>query len=178
MFSDFQMHVLGVPQIAPEFGVGKGNVVFDGPGQDEDYGLEQITGNPADRYKFRSSPLRNAALQPAFFHNGAFTRLEDAIYHHLHVFESARGYDAVRAGVDRDLTLRFGPIEPVLARIDPLLLHPPQLTAEEFGNLVTFVRTGLLDSRAERQNLCQLIPATLPSAMTPLRFENCPQNEK
>lgn len=25
-----------------------------------------------DRYKFRSSPLRNVALQPAFFHNGAF----------------------------------------------------------------------------------------------------------
>ena len=73
MFSDFQMHVIGVPQIAPEFGLGHGNVVFDGPGQDEDFGLEQITGNADDRYKFRSSPLRNAALQPAFFHNGAFT---------------------------------------------------------------------------------------------------------
>src|SRR5204863_8185833 len=72
MFSDFRMHVIGVPQIAPAFGVGKGNVIFDGPGQNEDFGLEQITGNPADRYKFRSSPLRNAVLQPAFFHNGAF----------------------------------------------------------------------------------------------------------
>jgi cytochrome c peroxidase len=49
MFSDFKMHVIGVPQIAPEFGVGKGNVVFDGPGQDEDFGLEQITGNAADQ---------------------------------------------------------------------------------------------------------------------------------
>ena len=44
MFSDFRMHVVGVPQIAPEFGAGKGNVIFDGPGQDEDFGLEQITG--------------------------------------------------------------------------------------------------------------------------------------
>jgi hypothetical protein len=44
MFSDFKMHVIGVPQIAPEFGVGTGNVLFDGPGQDEDFGLEQITG--------------------------------------------------------------------------------------------------------------------------------------
>jgi len=90
MFSDFQIHVMGVPQIAPEFGVGKGNVIFDGPARNEDFGLEQVTGNPADRYQFRSSPLRNVGLQPAFFHNGAFTRLEDAIYHHLHVFESAR----------------------------------------------------------------------------------------
>src|SRR5437879_3072636 len=95
MFSDFRMHVIGVPQIAPEFGVGKGNVIFDGPGHDEDFGLEQITGNPADRYKFRSSPLRNVGLQPTFFHNGAYTRLEDAIRHHLNVFESARSYKAI-----------------------------------------------------------------------------------
>ena len=33
MFSDFENHVLGVPQIAPHFGVGTGNVVFDGPGR-------------------------------------------------------------------------------------------------------------------------------------------------
>jgi cytochrome c peroxidase len=98
MFSDFQMHVLGVPQIAPEFGVGKGNVIFDGPGQDEDFGLEQVTGNPADRYKFRASPLRNVALQPAFFHNGAYTRVEDAIRHHLDVFASARSDSPIRAG--------------------------------------------------------------------------------
>jgi cytochrome c peroxidase len=90
MFSDFQMHVVGVPQIAPEFGAGTGNMIFDGPGQDEDIGLEQVTGRAADRYKFRTSPIRNAALQPAFFHNGAFTRLDDAIRHHLDVFESAR----------------------------------------------------------------------------------------
>jgi cytochrome c peroxidase len=175
MFSDFQMHVMGVPQIAPEFGVGKGDVIFDGPGQNEDFGLEQITGDPADRYKFRSSPLRNVGLQPAFFHNGAFTRLEDAIYHHLHVFESARNYNPDRAGVDQDLSILQGPIEPVLARVDPLLLDPPDLSTEEFENLITFVRTGLLDSRAEPQNLCSLIPATLPSGMQPLRFEQCPR---
>ena len=175
MFSDFRMHVMGVPQIAPGFGVGKGNVIFDGPAHDEDFGLEQVTGNPADRYKFRSSPLRNVALQTAFFHNGAFTRLEDAIYHHLHVFESARNYDPIRAGVDQDLA-HLGPIEPVLERIDPLLFNPPQLTPEEFESLVTFVRTGLLDPRASRQNLCSLIPAALPSGMPPLRFEECPQS--
>jgi cytochrome c peroxidase len=174
MFSDFQMHVIGVPQIAPLFGVGKGNVIFDGQGQDEDFGLEQITGNPSDRYKFRSSPLRNVALQAAFFHNGAFTRLEDAVFHHLHAVESARNYDPIRAGVDEDLTHRLGPIEPVLARLDPLLRDPPRLTAEEFENLVTFVRTGLLDERDERRHLCSLVPATLPSGMLPLRFEDCP----
>src|SRR5262249_16728987 len=99
MFSDFRRHVIGVPQVAPTVA----NVTFDGPGQDEDFGLEQITGNPDDRYMFRTSPLRNLALQPAFFHNGCFTRLEDAMRFHLDVFTSARNYDPIRAGVAADL---------------------------------------------------------------------------
>ena len=122
-----------------------------------------------------TSPLRNVALQKAFFHNGSFTRLEDAISHHLNVFDSARNYNPIRAGVDRDLTLRMGPIRPLLARIDPLLTHPIKLTPDEFESLVAFVRNGLLDPRAERLNLCSLIPGSLPSGMPPLRFEECPK---
>lgn len=175
MFSDFRMHVAAVPQIAPVFGVGKGNIIFDGSGRDEDFGLEQVTGNPVDRYKFRTSPLRNAALQPAFFHNGAFTRLEDAIRHHLDVFTSTRNYNAIAAGVDKDLTKRLGPIEPVLARLDPLLAKPISLSPDEFNNLVAFVRDGLLDQRANKQNLCKLIPATVPSGFPTMQFETCPQ---
>ena len=175
MFSDFRHHVIGVPQVAPFFGVGQGNVIFDGPGQDEDFGLEQITANAADRYKFRTSPLRNAALQAAFFHNGSFTRLADAIRHHLDVFSSALSYNAIRAGLDRDLTYRVGPIEPVLARVDPLLATPIDLSNDEFQNLVAFVGDGLLDERATRQNLCRLVPSRLPSGFPPMRFETCPQ---
>jgi cytochrome c peroxidase len=175
MFSDFQMHVVGVPQIAPLFGVGNGNVIFDGLGQDEDFGLEQVTGDPADRYRFRSSPLRNAALQPAFFHNGAFRRLEDAIRHHLDVFSSARNYHPISAGIDKDLTYRLGPIEPVLQRIDPLLAQPITLTSDEFEHLVAFVRDGLLDKRANKQNLCVLVPDSVPSRFPLPRFQECPQ---
>jgi cytochrome c peroxidase len=47
MFSDFEEYNIGVPQISPAFGVGKGNTIFDGPDQDEDFGLEQITLIPA-----------------------------------------------------------------------------------------------------------------------------------
>jgi cytochrome c peroxidase len=173
MFSDFRMHVAGVPQIAPEFGVGKGNVIFDGPGEDEDFGLEQVTGNPNDRYKFRSSPLRNVALQPAFFHNGAFTRLDDAIRHHLDVYDSARNYSASRAGVDRDLRLRVGPIEPVLTRIDPLLAKPIRLSEHEFEDLAHFVRDSLLDDGAKAREFCPLIPAAVPSGLPILRFQGC-----
>ncbi|WP_280155535.1 cytochrome c peroxidase [Piscinibacter sp. XHJ-5] len=173
MFSDFRTHDIGVPQIAPRFGVGLGNVVFDGPGEDEDFGLEQVTGHASDRYRFRTSPLRNVALQPAFFHNGAYTRLEDAIRHHLDVVASARRYDARRAGVSEDLQHRLGPMEPVLAFIDPLLARPIALNRSEFADLVRFVRDGLLDHRAGPRELCTLIPDALPSGRPLLAFEGC-----
>jgi cytochrome c peroxidase len=167
MFSDFSQHVIGVPQIAPVVG----NVLFDGPAQNEDFGLEQITGDPNDRYKFRTSPIRNVALQPTFFHNGAFTRLEDAVRHHLDVFTSARSYDPGAAGVDPDLYAPMGPIEPVLARIDPILATPIDLTEVEFRQLVAFVRHGLLDRRAKPDTLRKLIPKSVPSRFPVLTFE-------
>jgi cytochrome c peroxidase len=174
MFSDFEMHVAGVPQIAPYFGFGEGNVIFDGLGEDEDFGLEQITGDSGDRYKFRTSPLRNVALQPAFFHNGAFTKLKDAIRYHLDASDYARTYYAGTAGVDHDLRYRLGPIEPVLARIDARLVDLPHLSPEEFESLVSFVADALLDSRAQKQNLCKLIPASVPSGSRLMRYEACP----
>lgn len=167
MFSDFTEHVIGVPQIAP---IAR-NVTFDGQNQNEDFGLEQVTGDPNDRYKFRTSPIRNVALQPAFFHNGAFTRLEDAVRHHLDVFTSARSYRPDTAGVAPDLTAPMGPIEPVLERVDPVLETAIKLTDEEFSQLVDFVRNGLLDQRAKPENLRKLIPRSVPSGFSVLRFE-------
>ena len=167
MFSDFSQHVIGVPQIAPAVG----NVPFDGPAQNEDFGLEQITGNSLDRYKFRTSPLRNVALQPAFFHNGAFTRLEDAIRHHLNVFASARNYSPAAAGVDPDLMAPMGPIEPVLSRVDPILVTPIQLTDDEFQLLVDFVRNALLDKRATPESLKKQTPKSVPSGFPVLQFQ-------
>lgn len=172
MFSDFDDHVVGVPQIAPVFGIGSGNVLFDGPGLNEDFGREQISGDVADRYKFRTSPLRNAAVQPAFFHNGAFTTLEDAVRHHLDPVNSALSYDPIRAGIPDDLVL-MGPIEPVLARLDPLLQEPIELHPQEFRDLVEFVRHGLLDARARRESLCALVPATVPSGLPVSIVQGC-----
>jgi cytochrome c peroxidase len=166
MFSDFKAHVAGVPQLAPE----QTNASFDGPSADEDYGLEQVTHDPDDRYKFRTSPLRNIAAQPTFFHNGAFTRIRTAIMHHLNVYESARNYDPRSEGVAKDLN-RLGPIEPVLARIDPLLATPIELTKEELQQLVAFVRDGLLDDRAKWENLMWQKPDSVPSKLKPYFYE-------
>lgn len=79
MFTDFRNLVAGIPQIAPS-GLGlqaggdpldpndfPGNFPFAGPNQDEDFGLEELTGDPVDRYRFRTSPLRNLAFAANLF---------------------------------------------------------------------------------------------------------------
>ncbi|WP_437956540.1 cytochrome c peroxidase [Sorangium sp. So ce119] len=169
MFSDFQQHAIGVPQIAPTDDPALSNVVFDGQNADEDFGLEQVTGDPADRYKFRTSPLRNVALQPTFFHNGAFTSLEGAIRHHLDVYRSATEY--TNDHLAPDLQGEMGPLAPVLAAVDPLLQQPIDLTEEEIGWLCAFVGEALLDPRATPKRLEALIPAELPSGRALHDFE-------
>ena len=164
MFSDFRQHVAGVPQIVPSLG----NVVFDGPGVNEDFGLEQVTGSSADRYAFRTSPLRNVALQPAFMHNGAFVRLEDAIRYHLDAVSGAATYNTSR--LPADLRGPTGPSQRVLERLDPLLRTPVRLTEDEVQSLVDFVRDGLLDPAARPQHLRRLIPEKLPSGLAGLLF--------
>jgi cytochrome c peroxidase len=171
MFSDFESHVAGVPQIAPIFGPGTGNFAFLGETADEDFGLEDITSDPADRYKFRTSPLRNVALQPAFFHNGAYTRLEDALRHHLDPEATSRLYNPFAAGIDLDLAQRQCPIDDVLARLDPRLRAAVRLSEDEFSDLLAFLRDGLLDTRATPEHLEKLIPKSLPSGLPPLTFE-------
>jgi cytochrome c peroxidase len=174
MFSDFQNHVIGVPQIAPFFGVGRANMIFDGPDENEDFGAQQISGQDSDRYMFRTAPLRNIAVQPAFFHNGSFTSIEGAIRHHLDPVRSARTYNPKTAGIDKDLVRReMGPIEPVLERLDRALANGIDLTKSEINDLTQFVTTGLLDARVLRENLCSLVPRAVPSGLPVARFEGC-----
>jgi cytochrome c peroxidase len=169
MFSDFQNHVAGVPQLAPEFGAGS-NMIFDGDRENEDFGARQISGDPADTYKFRTSPLRNIALSPAFFHNGAFARLEDAIRFHV---DPTQPYNPAAAGIDADLYVRMGP------RVPDSMLHPLfqnggiELSAAQLRDVTQFVKTGLLDPRAKKENLCALIPKSVPSKLPVLTFEAC-----
>jgi cytochrome c peroxidase len=167
MFSDFENHVAGVPQIVPRVT----NSSFHGPGANQDFGEEEVSDDPRDRYMFRTAPLRNVAVQPAFMHNGAFTSLEAAIRHHLDAAGSLRRYTPAGQHLPPDLAGPLGPKAPVLERIDPLLRAPIRLTEAEIGQLVAFVGNGLLDPRAKPGNLRRLVPRTLPSGRPALIFE-------
>ena len=171
MFSDFQEHVVGVPQIFPTFGVGTGNFMFSGPGGDEDFGRFERTGAEEDKYEFRTAPLRNLAVSPGFFHNGAFTTLEGAIRFHLDAIGRAATYNPAAEGVPADLR-QLGPMVPP-ALIAPRLQTPVSLSTQEFKDLVQFVKTGLLDERVLSSNLCKMIPDQVPSGLRVLTFEQC-----
>jgi cytochrome c peroxidase len=101
-------------------------------------------------------------------HNGAFIRLEDAIRYHLDAIGQAAGYTT--ALLPPDLQGPIGPMDPVLARLDPLLRTPVELSSNEFDALVDFVRSGLVDPDARPERLRRFIPEKLPSGRPELIF--------
>ena len=159
MFSDFDTHVLGVPQLAPA----ETNVDFDGPDRNEDYGYERISGLERDRYEFRTSPLRNVAFQPSFMHNGAYECLDDAIRHHLRITEALDGFRGPDLGPSSPRG--SGPVEPVLARLHDLVRNPPDQSDQQLRDIVDFVEHGLSDPDAHPDRLRSLVPESVPSGL-------------
>ena len=159
MFSDFEGHVLGVPQVVPSVG----NVPFDGAGQNEDFGRERVTGDPVDRYKFRTSPLRNVGLQPQFMHNGAYVCLDRAIRHHLDAVGSLESY--APDALDATLQGPMGPVRPLVDNLHELIRNPVSIDEQEFADIVDFVGNALTDPAARPSELMRLIPETVPSGL-------------
>ncbi|MBX3273238.1 MAG: hypothetical protein KF729_23435 [Sandaracinaceae bacterium] len=71
LLSDDAFHNIGVPP----FGPGKAGGI--------DEGRFLVTGDPRDRFAFRTPPLRNVALTPPYMHDGVFGTLREAVQHHL-----------------------------------------------------------------------------------------------
>lgn len=164
MFSDFESHNIGVPQIVPF----ETNMAYDGPGQNEDFGLERVTGNPDDRYKFRTTPLRNVSYQPTFMHNGAFVCLEDAIRHHQRMYESLDAFTTAR--LDPSLRGPLGPMAPVVERAHDFSKNPVQMSDDELRQVTAFVR-ALSDPDASPEALRHLVPPTVPSGLPVHEFD-------
>jgi len=82
--TDHSFHSIAMPQI----GAGRGDG-FDGH---EDFGREQATGDPADRYKFRTPSLRNVALNAPYGHSGAYNSLRAMVDHHIDTVKGINNY--------------------------------------------------------------------------------------
>ncbi|WP_227173279.1 cytochrome-c peroxidase [Marinobacter sp. CA1] len=85
-FTDEQFHVVAMPQI----GRGKG----DGADGTDDFGRFRETGNPDDRYAFRTPHLLNVADTGPWGHAGGYGSLEAVVRHHLNPRQAMARYDA------------------------------------------------------------------------------------
>lgn len=78
---------------APQIGRGKG----DGATETHDFGRERETGDPDDRFAFRTPTLLNVAVTGPYLHSGAYDDLTDVVRHHLDPESAADNYDPTTA---------------------------------------------------------------------------------
>ena len=84
-----------------------------------DNGRSDITGDPADIGKFKSSTLRNIDVSAPYMHDGRFSTLEEVIAHYNYGFHDSDDVDPlIRARLGR-----------------------PPMTQEEIDALIVFLRT-------------------------------------
>lgn len=131
LLSDFEFHNRAIPQLGP----GKG----DGPGGLFDFGRGRETGRPADRFQFRTPPLRNVAVSGPWFHDGAIADLEAAVRHELDCVSSARAYDPGQLAPGFAALYQADQMEEILAAIDPLEAEPVSLRDDQTADLVAFL---------------------------------------
>ncbi len=154
LFTDQQFHNIAVPQ----FGPGKENAA------PLDAGRFAETGNPSDRFAFRTPPLRNITISGPWMHNGAYNDLEDVLWHHSNPTEALTNYDVAQLTQELRSTYKGAPsvIRRLLDNLDPLMKTSGHLSKNEVQNLMAFMES-LTDSSAN--DLKRLLPKAVPSGL-------------
>jgi cytochrome c peroxidase len=154
LFTDQAHHNTCVPQLGP----GKGD---EAP---LDLGRARETGEAADRFAFRTPPLRNVAVTGPWMHDGAYTTLEAAVYHHLNPEEALRNYDVSQLppALQKTALGDSETLEMMMQGLDPLVGEPVTLTGGEFGQLLAFLYALTSPSVEE---LIYAIPESVPSGL-------------
>lgn len=166
--TDQSFHAIAMPQI----GSGRGS---NSPGKDgghEDFGREQVTGDPNDNLKFRTPTLRNVALTAPYGHSGAYDSLRAVVEHHMDTVASLYAYNANRQAVL--------PTHPILDdenyiamddpdRVDFIAAHnelaPFAYDDEDVDRIIDFLNAltdqGTIDLRSD-QDVVNGVPSGLP----------------
>lgn len=157
LFTDQQPHNLAVPQVGP----GKGD---EAP---LDFGRFRETGDPADKFAFRTPPLHNVTSSGPWMHNGAFSTLVATIEHHLDPAASLRGYEtAVHLPPDLRDTFQNEPalLDEMLQTVDPQLSPARDLSAREIQQLIAFLEA--LTDPGLAEDIAYLVPTAVPSGLS------------
>ena len=153
LMTDQQYHNIAVPQL--------------GPGKQEgglDYGRYLETKDPADKFAFRTPPLRNVALTGPWTHSGSYLSLEDVVLHHLDPESALRSYnpaslpESFRNTVHQDEAL----LREMLETLDARVAEPKELSDEEIQQLMVFLNALTSPSAVD---LSYLVPNSVPSGL-------------
>ena len=154
LLTDQNYYNIGVPQL--------------GPGKDDDkpldYGRWHVTNNPADKFAFRTPPLRNVALTGPWMHNGAYTDLESAVRHHLNPTAALYNYDPENLPSELQETCQMdeASLQAILETLDPLMETPLELSDTQIDDLMAFLYALTSPSAMD---LSADIPASVPSGL-------------
>ena len=151
-FTDNQFHNVAVAQIGPGAG--------DGAGSHDDFGRMRVTGVAADRYGFRTTPLRNVELTGPWGHDGAFTDLRAFVDHYSESALKLGAYDASQLAPALRGTLQ-PTADAILATRDPLL-EGVVFTPQQVDEVTEFLR-ALTDPHA--RHLEPVTPGHVPSGL-------------
>jgi cytochrome c peroxidase len=154
LLTDQKGHNIAIPQLGP----GKA------PSTPLDFGCGNVTGASADRFTFRTPPLRNVAVTGPWMHNGAYTTLEGAVLHHLDPATALLNYDPSQLPPALSSTVRNDPATTaeVLATLDPLVQKSLALSEQDVEDLMAFL--GALTSPT-LESLPLVIPEQVPSGL-------------
>lgn len=155
LLTDQKFHNIAVPQLGPGRPASAGGL---------DIGREETTGLAADRFLFRTPPLRNVALSAPYFHNGAFGTLLASVRHYINVTRSLETYDKSQLPAALQSTVKEGRTvwDQVEATLDPIVADTLEIQDVQVTEIAAFL-LALTDQTA--QNLSGLIPATVPSGL-------------
>jgi cytochrome c peroxidase len=151
-FSDDDFHNVAVAQ----FGPGQGN----GASLRDDFGRMNVSGREEDRYKFRTSPLRNVELTGPYGHDGASATLRGFIAHYSESDTKLRAFDPLLLEPGLRGTM-VDNTDAILLQRDTLLANVV-LTDELVDKLVDYM-SALTDPAA--RNLSRTTPIRVPSKL-------------
>ncbi len=158
-FTDEQYHVTAMPQI----GRGKGN--DNGTLTNDDFGRFRETGDPADKYKFRTPTLLNVEVTGPWGHAGAYTSLAAVVRHMANPAEAIANYDFNQLDpniqADNMLTntqFALDQLEANRAQNVPNVLQNVTLTDAQVDDLVAFLKSLTDPCVKDRECLAPWIP--------------------
>jgi len=143
---------------APQVGPGRGD---DAP---LDLGRAAETGDAAERFAFRTPPLRNVSETGPWMHDGSYLSLEDSVRHHFDPQAAMMSYDPTQLRSElRDSFVNDELIlEDMLSNLDPLVAEDPGISDADVADLMAFMTTLTDPAAGELQ---QTVPDEVPSGL-------------